>query len=234
MVSDCHIHLGRNPSIKRETIINDIMNLTLDHHLDKILVMGTEIDHDINQLALLLDIIGTGGYGLQWLDDDTKCPSLDEKIIGCKFHGAYSYHPKPSISILEELDNKKSVLMMHTGRYKDGNIQSNTSYLHSKEIAEDYPNIKLIMAHMGGTDTNICKSALNDCVELPNVYFDTSGITTPYIVEYAVETVGSKRIMFGSDVPWCSWRAMYNTVMDARISEEDMRNILKYSFEGLL
>lgn len=197
------------------------------------LIIQTHEDHDIHKLENFI-INYPGLYGLQWIDDKTEGYYYSDTIIGCKFHGTYSDHCYPPEFLLEELDNKKSILMMHTGRYKDGNSESKTSYLHALEVAKYHPNIKLIMAHMGGTDTEICKKAITAAIDLPNVYFDTSGITTPFIVEYAVENIGSKRILFGSDVPWCSWDAMYWTVKEARITVEEKEDIYSRNFNNIL
>jgi amidohydrolase family protein len=230
--NDCHIHLGPSECVNRNINTEEILDYKYRFSIQHILVL----DKDLQRLLDFLNRHIYGLHGLQWIDEYTQPTDLDNnpKIIGCKFHGSYSNHSRPNISVLEELDKQNKVLMFHTGRYKDGNLSSRTSYLHALDTAINYPNIKVIMAHMGGTDTNICLDALKDSVDYPNIYFDTSGITTPYIIEKAVEIVGSKRIMFGSDVPWCSWRAQYNTVMDARISDVDMRNIMERSFDGLL
>ena len=113
-------------------------------------------------------------------------------------------------------------------RYKEGSKESNTSYQHALEVAKIYPKLKVIMAHMGGTDTTICKRAINDSRDYPNIYFDTSGITTPYIIEYAVEQIPANRILFGSDAPWCSFNAMVYTILDAQI-DDDIKNAILYN-----
>lgn len=174
-------------------------------------------------------------YGLQWIHRNSDI-QLDNKIIGCKFHGAYLGTPisKEYWRTLEYLAREEAILMVHCGRYKEGAEESNTSYLHALEVAKMYGGIKVIMAHMGGTDTNVCKKAIIDSRDYDNVYFDTSGITTPYIIEYAVKQIPSTRIMFGSDAPWCSFRAMYYTTMDASIPEQDKENIMYNSFEQLI
>jgi predicted TIM-barrel fold metal-dependent hydrolase len=234
--NDCHIHLGNLSCVNRSLNTHEILDYKRTFSILHVLVFPTNDEPETSKLEEFLDRGIYGLHGLQWITEHTQPEDLSDnpKILGGKFHGSYSNHARPSLAVLEELHRKKKVLMMHTGRYKDGNRSSRTSYLHALEIASYYTDIKVIMAHMGGTDTNICLNALKDSAHYDNIYFDTSGITTPYIIEKAVEIVGSKRVMFGSDVPWCSWRGQYNTVIDARISEEDMRNIMEYSFKELL
>lgn len=235
VVSDCHIHLGRLPAINRELTEPDVSRLYKTKRLDKMLILQTHQDHNVQKLFKFVSNY-PGLYGLQWITQNTHPNDLfiNDKIIGCKFHGAYNFNPRPKGVVLSHLNKLESILMFHTGRFRDGNIESNTSYLHALEVAKYHPYIKLIMAHMGGTDTEICKKAITAAIDLPNVYFDTSGITTPFIVEYAVEKIGSKRILFGSDVPWCSWDAMYWTVQEARITVEEKEDIYSRNFNILL
>ncbi len=234
--NDCHIHLGLSNCVDRDLSVNEILDYKSRFSIQHILVMPTADEPETVKLEHFLNREIYGLHGLQWITEHDQPNDLSKnpKIIGCKFHGSYNNHPRPSNSILEKLDLTQKVLMFHTGRFKDADRASRTSYLHALEVGRQYPNIKIIMAHMGGTDTKICLDALKASADYSNIYFDTSGITTPYIVEQAVELVGSKRVIFGSDVPWCSWRAIYNTVLDARISQDDMKNILEDSFKDLL
>jgi predicted TIM-barrel fold metal-dependent hydrolase len=42
--------------------------------------------------------------------------------------------------------------------------------------------------------------------------------------------LGSERVLFGSDFPWCSYRSMYWGVEDALVSEEAKENIFSKNF----
>lgn len=233
-VNDCHIHIGNSASINRTF---EPVHLK-DHPAKKVLLMSAQDDIKTNNnLIKNLSGLFPDVYGLYWITSNNWYYPMDKKMVGCKFHGAYEnmpisnerYHP-----IKEYLNDNDAVLMVHCGRYKEGEIKSNTSFLHALMVAQDYPNIKVIMAHMGGTDTTVSKKAVKAAANQDNIYFDTSGITTPYIIEYAVDHLGPKRILFGSDAPWCSFKAMYHTVMDANIPEEDKRNIMYDNFNLLV
>lgn len=208
------------------------------YNIDNVLVMGSDThvqdnNNDINHFVNN----ETFAYGLYWIADSHIRFPVNQKLIGCKYHGAYTGQPvsnKRYQNIMEQLDAMDSILMVHCGRYKEGEIESNTSFLHALMVAQDYPHIKVIMAHMGGTDTTVSKKAVKAAATQDNVYFDTSGITTPYIIEYAVDHLGPKRILFGSDAPWCSFKAMYHTVIDANIPEEDKHDIMYNNFNLLI
>ena len=69
-----------------------------------------------------------------------------------------------------------------------------------------------------------------------NVYVDTSSAAsiTPGLVEYAVEQVGSDRIVFGTDTP-LYFSPMQRARIDyAEISEADRANILRNTAARLL
>ena len=234
-INDCHIHIGNSSSINKTFEPTGLIK----HPADKVLLMSAQEDIDKNnRLVKLLTEHFPDIYGLYWLDKTNWVyPQIDGKMVGFKYHGAYTGYPVTNSSYvigMEYLNSKSALLMVHCGRYKEGARSSNTSYHHALDIATTYPNIKVIMAHMGGTDTTICKKAVKDSSDYNNVYFDTSGITTPYIIEYAVDHLGSKRILFGSDAPWCSFNAMYHTVLDAAIPEDDKKNIFTDNFETLI
>ena len=113
-------------------------------------------------------------------------------------------------------------------------MKSNTSYLYGLKVAKKFPNIKIILAHMGGNDTSIVKKAVHDAKDMNNVYFDTSGISTPYRVEYAIDVIGSKRIIFGSDYPWCSFRGNFYNIEDSLLNKKEKENILYKNFLTLI
>lgn len=89
-------------------------------------------------------------------------------------------------------------------------------------MADKYPDVTFIMAHLGG-------KAHVDAIEYAkhgNVYTDTSGIASSRnkVLEYAVERVGSERILFGTDTYAAGFQR--GRVDYALISQKDKENIL--------
>ena len=82
------------------------------------------------------------------------------------------------------------------------------------EIEEKYPNLKLVVAHIGRA---YAPEDLGDAFETlkntKNMMFDFCANTLPKAVETCIEAVGTKRILFGTDMPIAKMR-MY------RISED--------------
>ncbi len=97
-------------------------------------------------------------------------------------------------------------------------------------FTNEYPEARLILAHLGNdADGGLERQvrALQQCVT-PNVWVDTSSAKSVYVglVEWAVEELGSDRIVFGSDTPLYSVASQKARIEFAELSLSDKRNIL--------
>lgn len=246
IINDAHVHLGKSSGIYRSLSTEDVLKLRDKHKIKNLMLMSFEHNVEVNNKKIIeLSRRYPFIFGLFRIQKSPLAQSAkilekllaNSRIAGVKFHGSYENTPVSSPiygSIMEVLNERESILLVHTGRYKDASLESNTSYLHAIQIARAYPKIKVIFAHMGGSDTTIIKRALQDSKDISNIYFDTSGITTPYAIEYAVRIIDVKRILFGSDEPWCSFMSMYYNVADAEISQDHKEMILSENFNDLL
>lgn len=245
IVNDAHVHLGKSSGIYHSLSTEDVLRLRDKHKIENLMLMSFEHNVEANNKKIIdLSARYPFIFGLFWVQKSALAQSAktlekllgNSRIVGVKFHGSYENTPVSSpiySSIMEILNERESALLVHTGRYKDASLESNTSYLHGIQIARTYPKIKVIFAHMGGSDTTIIKRALQDSKDIPNIYFDTSGITTPYAIEYAVRIIDIRRILFGSDEPWCSFMSMYYNVADAQISKDHKEMIFSKNFDDL-
>ena len=68
-----------------------------------------------------------------------------------------------------------------------------------------------------------------------NAYFELTSIPGQYgVIEEMVRTIGSNRIIFGTDMPWFDEFQHIGGVLAADISDEDKENILYKNIENLL
>jgi predicted TIM-barrel fold metal-dependent hydrolase len=71
-----------------------------------------------------------------------------------------------------------------------------------RPVAEAYPRLDLIVAHLGGTHN---ETKTDDFIylaqQLPNVHLDTSFTRCSWKVPEAIELAGAHKILFGSDGP---------------------------------
>jgi predicted TIM-barrel fold metal-dependent hydrolase len=70
--------------------------------------------------------------------------------------------------------------------------------------------------------------------ENPNLYIETSLLTTPDAFEVLVKKAGANRIIFGSGIPLAYFKAAYMMIEKAEISEEEKEAILHLNFERLM
>jgi len=244
-VCDVHVHLGRSAGINHTLHLDQIDSFIEKFGIEKMLLFPFELDtNESNKKIKDLAKTNNKVHALYWvqkkqIETDAKIlnQSIGDGYEGVKFHGTFEELPishdtyKP---ILEVLNDKEALLLVHTGRFKDGDISSNTSYLHAVNVAKKYPKINVILAHMGGNDTSIVKKALDASKDVKNIWFDTSGITTPFRIEMAVEKIGADRILFGSDAPWCSFRSIFYGVEDSLLDEKIKNQIFYENFIKLL
>ncbi|MFA6566596.1 MAG: amidohydrolase family protein [Victivallales bacterium] len=140
---------------------------------------------------------------------------LETEIISGKFCGAKSYLslapdriPAGEICIydffprehLKVLNRHGLIVMLHLPRKKRLADPLNISQL--MEIERDFPDIKLIVAHVGRA---YCRGDMGDAFKTlsgtEKMFFDISANTNALIFEELIKAVGPKRILFGSDMP---------------------------------
>ncbi|MEK7118135.1 MAG: amidohydrolase family protein, partial [Patescibacteria group bacterium] len=107
--------------------------------------------------------------------------------------------------------------------------------LHVDEVATDFPNLKIVMAHMGNP-------WLVDCAEIlyknPNVYADISGLVvgdnlnTPdgklarrKILEL-IDYVGQNKLLYGTDWPLAPMRTYLKFVKELGLSRASRDQLL--------
>lgn len=172
------------------------------------------------------DIDGMNDY-ISRSAKEYHCPSLifampwwsaeevEQKIIAGGFLGAKVYltfsDPKIAqndISIfdflphhqLEVLNQHGWIVMLHIPR--SGRLRDPKNLEQMLEIEKRYPNIKLIIAHVGRAYCNEdVGDAFDVLAETRKMMFDFCANTNSWVFEQLVRAVGSRRILFGSDLP---------------------------------
>ena len=134
------------------------------------------------------------------------------KALGIKIHSPLHKYDICSYGdkIFSFANKMKAVVLMHPDKISE-----------MPEFADKYPNMTLIIAHLGSmAHIDAIKAAKHG-----NIYTDTSGGLSSLnnIIEYAVESIGSEKILFGTDT--YSPAFQYSRLALARISQADKENI---------
>lgn len=113
---------------------------------------------------------------------------------------------------LQVADKHGWIIMLHIPR--NGRLRDKVNLAQLMEIEERYPNVKLIVAHIGRAYS---KEDIGDAFELlgqtKNMYFDFTANLCDDAIKACIGAVGTKRLIFGSDLPIAIMR-MYRIVED--------------------
>ncbi|MCX6081334.1 MAG: amidohydrolase family protein [Chloroflexi bacterium] len=95
--------------------------------------------------------------------------------------------------------------------------------MHVAELALRFPQVNLIMGHMGSTDFWI--DAVPSAQLAPNIFLDTSW-SLPNKVHRAIQGVGVERVLFGTDSPLSSYELEMGCRKATILSELDQSLVM--------
>ena len=106
---------------------------------------------------------------------------------------------------LEVLNRHGWILMLHIPRSKRFRDEVNLAQLHEIEVR--YPNVKLIIAHIGRA---YAKEDIGNGFEVvgkgENTYFDFTANLCDDAIRACIEAVGTKKLIYGTDLPYAAMR----------------------------
>ena len=109
----------------------------------------------------------------------------------------FDFFPK---NHLEVLDRMGAIAMLHIPRH--GRLKDPVNLAQILELKREFPKVKLIIAHIGRAYT---KDDIGDAFDYldqcPNLYYDFSANCCQYAIEEVLRHAGTKKVMFGSDMP---------------------------------
>ena len=162
--------------------------------------------------------------------DLAKFDSLRDVFVGLKFLAAYH-----GVSLTDPrydrawdfAEERRLLVLCHTWGHGDLN-----NYPQVRAVAEKHPQVRLLMGHSCYGEW---QQAARLATEFPNVYCELTAVfECRGVLELFVERGASKRMLFGTDLPWFSPTHGIGCVLSAEISDEDRHNILHRNAEELL
>ena len=200
---DAHSHIGyfggwSNVGITAEELIAQMD----EYNIEKTVLCTYPIDESIEAV----DRYGDRLVGAAWVDP-TEDNAVDIIKDAVKNHGfkaiklhplSHSYLPNdecvfPVAELAGELDIP---LMIHTG-HPPFSLPWSVA-----QLADIYPDVDMVMIHMGHGNGMYVQSAIDMAKKYPNLYLETSGMPMHTKIKEAYEEVGSDRIMWGLDAPF--------------------------------
>ena len=121
----------------------------------------------------------------------TAIKGIGEVYLRCGPASTPERHFRPVLELARE---HHLPIMLHTGDF------SYTAPLIMLEMFRAYPDVPFILAHMGSLAFAL------DAIEVaricPNVYLESSGMTSPAMLQRAIAECGQEKLIFGSDHPY--------------------------------
>jgi uncharacterized protein len=210
------------PSLVAETNpIEDLMEtyrlMFPDRQVTPLIFSGVQPIDRIDDLnACTLEAAGrTGVPSLLYVHPGMKPELLEQRLkaegrqgIKVYLNNAPSYLPKDEIRIfdflppahLEVVDSLGLIVMLHIPR--SARLRDPVNIAQILEIEERYQNLHLVLAHVGRA---YCREDVGGALEAlsatERLVLDVSANTNAWVFARAIEALGPKRLLFGSDLP---------------------------------
>jgi predicted TIM-barrel fold metal-dependent hydrolase len=134
--------------------------------------------------------------------------------------------------VIEEIANTVNILAFRVG----ADDFSRTHPFRVAKIAHRFPELRILMAHMGGAASpDLGHEAIEVAQECPNTMLMGSAIDVGPVLR-AIKTPCSPRVCFGSDVPFRLMRvevAKYHALLEGEVAQEDKYNVMASDIAGL-
>lgn len=251
MIIDCHTHLG----------LHNSKNFKVDHLLSSMKKAGIErslviADRTRGEGLSTEDVIqltegnprlkAIGNVEFDTLDtnqiEKLKGYLKNKKICAVKFYLGYEefYPDDPKLSSLYKFCEKEGYsVVYHTGVLETGS-KGLLKYAHPltvDNVAVDFPNLKIVIAHMGNPWILDCGAVM---LKNKNVYMDLSGFFDEYRsirkdqVDYFVKRLWEfrqftgefRKCLFGTDWPLYDQKEYLDAVLKLPMNKEESELIL--------
>jgi hypothetical protein len=146
---------------------------------------------------------------------------LEERIYGFKVFLSWFGDDYGSVKVRDMIgpaemalaEEYRLVVLLHVPggeRLADPEVQDGV-----RALAGEYPNARIVLAHCGRCyHPDQMKRAIGSVADLANVYLDSSMVMDPLVIQIALESIGSKRLLFGTDLPVAGMRGRRVYAMD--------------------
>lgn len=253
MIIDCHTHIGKMGG--KTWTPQDLLAQMDEAGIDYSLLITLEEQQENKQLTIeeiikvceqfpRLIPIGRIDYNDAIKEQTDKIISYleEKKIFGVKFYLGYQkYHANDSKlhPIYTFCQENNFPVIYHTGMLETefSGLLKSSHPLTIDEVADTFPNLKIVIAHMGNPWIMDCAAVV---LKNKNVYMDFSAYFTEYApikdtdVDFFVKHMADvkfflgdfKKCLFGTDWPLYSQKEYLNAVQRLPMTGEEKELIL--------
>ena len=154
-------------------------------------------------------------------------------LVGLALHpmleGFYIDAPRLVDPIFEVLDDRRALCLMHSSPSPDSGESADAIGV----VAEKFSRVTFLLGHAFLSEDQLT-SAVALVKRLPNVLLDVAYQSDPALTARLVDEVGSARVVFGSDQPFYDPAAVFDSVLDAGLGQEDLQAVLYDNVAALI
>lgn len=166
---------------------------------------------------------------------DESCAELERRfklgIKGIKLWIGGKASEPGAIQIARMAASLDVPILIHCYMRTDGNLEGETSPMDAVAMAKAAPGVKIVLAHFSFVGLR----GIEEIRAFPNISVDTSGgDPVRGFTGAAVARLGSKRVIFGSDVPCRHFGTQLGKVLDNGLSDSETQDILYGNAAALL
>ncbi len=242
-VCDAHVHVGEFPQLRCSFMIRDLEREMKKYRIEHCLVFSCEGDK--RELTDSIIEAAKSNSGLHCLFRSKIQNYLSDRyiryaeemlqegeVLGVKINPSTERH-KVTDGVYEKVlalcNDHKALVLIHCGRWVEM-----SGWAFALEVARKYPKARFILAHMGGTHPDLAIPAIDDAKALGNVLFDTSQTRQLSVLRYAVEQLGTDRLLFATDMPWGNYLQNLVGMLQLDLKESKLHSVLRGNFLKLI
>jgi len=159
----------------------------------------------------------------------------DYGFHGIKLNGAQNNYfiddPEIAMPVVEEIAKTGKMIAFHIGP----DAYERTHPHRAARIAKLYPEMPVLMVHMGMTSRDMNRAVIEMARECPNMTLIASA-TSDQAALHAIQELGASRVCFGSDRPFRKMhvvKAMFEASLPDELSAEEMDAFMGGNMAGL-
>jgi len=176
------------------------------------------------------EFLGLGTMHLDYEDFEKEIEVLkNEGLKGIKLHPdfqKFAFNDKKLYPIYDCLSQNDMFVITHSGDYR---YQFSNPF-RVEEIAKKFPKLKIIASHFGGWSE---WNEAGECLNLPNVYFDTSstlGFNGKEGALKVLEKMDKTHFFFGTDFPMWDHEQELKRFLELGLKSNVVEDILYNNF----
>ncbi len=225
-IIDAHTHLGDFPVFGESIDLSQLLDLMDQYSIEKAVVSA--LPNSLTEEAVKKHPERITGL-VRVNPHDPESPEIVEKALteggmkGIKLNPLFNnFLPDSEVvnPVMDVAAKHKVPVLIHCGHPPWSLPWS------FERLADRYPDVSIVMAHMGHGHIVYINGALDVAEDHPNIVVDTAGMTMHTKIREAVNRLGVDRVMYGSDTPLGHPGWEIPKVKVAGLDDEQLRHVL--------